>query len=77
MSTKSQENKKHYYSDFYQVTTSGVCRPEARDAELHRLGCHTLITGTLERHSLMIVTMLLVTTLVHGAAVITSFCLAR
>ena len=60
-----------------QVTTSGVCRPEARDAELHRLGCHTLITGTLERHSLMIVTMLLVTTLVHGAAVITSFCLAR
>ena len=59
------------------VTTSGVCRPEARGAELHTLGCHTLITRTMERHSIVIVTMLLVTTLVHGAAVISSFCLAR
>ena len=54
-----------------------MCRPEARDAELHSQGCHTLIIGAMERHSITIVTMLLVTTLVHGAAVITSFCLAR
>ena len=59
------------------MTTSGVCRPEARDAELHSLGCHTLIIGAIQRHSVIIVSLLLVTTLVHGAAVITSFCLAR
>ena len=41
------------------------------------ISTESLIIGALERHSVTIVTMLLVTTLVHGAAVITSFCLAR
>ena len=59
------------------TTATGVCRPAAADAKLHKFGCHTIITDTVEAHSLQIITVLLMTTFVHGAAVISAFCLSR
>ena len=58
-------------------TSTGVCRPAAADAQLHKYGCHTVIVDTIEMYGLHIVSVLLLTTLLHGSAVITSFCLAR
>ena len=61
-----------------ESTETGVCRPSAADdAVLIRVGCHTRIVNIIEEHSIHIISLLLLATLIHGAAVTSSFFLAR
>ena len=55
----------------------GVCRPLAADAQLYKFGCHSLILDVTEMHALHIASVLLLATLVHGAAVLMACCLAK
>ena len=59
------------------TTTTGVCREQQAGARLYLEGCHPTILHFLHRHSSSLVCLLLATTLLHGAAVLSSFCLAR
>ena len=59
------------------ATTTGVCRAEQAGASLYSRGCHGRILGLLASHSTSLVSLLLAATLLHGAAVISSFWLAR
>ena len=59
------------------TTTTGVCRAQEAGASLYSEGCHHIILHFITTHSTTLVSVLLVTTLLHGAAVISSFCLAR
>ena len=59
------------------ATTTGVCRSHQPGASLYSQGCHQTILSFLHTHSTSLVSALVLTTLLHGAAVISSFCLAR
>ena len=58
-------------------TTTGVCTSDQPGASLYAQGCYTVILSFTDRHLIHMVSLLLATTALHGAAVITSFCLAR
>ena len=58
-------------------TTTGVCTPSQPGANLYSQGCYSSILSFTEQHATHILSLLLVTTLLHGAAVMSSFFLAR